>query len=154
MKRVLLILLAACAPETTPPETFSIDADFPEPVAETIRDAVDAWCDAVGWCPEETSDTTARGRFVFSEATVKASDQGDVAGFNDGWRIVLIPGERSLDMVWSNVAHEIGHWCSRQGGTDGQGHTADGLLAAVQHEPHMEIDPGAVRAWRDGCELR
>jgi hypothetical protein len=141
-----------CSGET-PPSTFSIDADFSEAEAAQIRSAVDSWCMAVDYCPEETDDPTLRGRFVWTATTAR----DHTPAVNDGWRIPIatVPpvAERraawTID-IWTIAAHEIGHWCSREGGVDGWGHTRDGLL---QPAPPLSttIDARAIDAWHEGC---
>lgn len=154
---LLLSMVYGCAPSVDPPETFSIDSDFSPAEAAVIRDAVDAWCEAVGWCPEETDDAEARGRYVRSFVTGKEPGPGkNCPGYNDTWRVVIADQRGAwggnLDMLWEIAAHETGHWCAVAGtGVDGMGHTESGLMAAEQREPVLTIDYRAIRAWQDGC---
>lgn len=149
---LLLSMASGCAPTAEPPETISIDPDFSVEEADTIRSATDAWCGAVGWCPKETDEVSARGRISRTDVTGRESALGLVVGYNDTWRIVLAPGVARTGMFWTMVAHEIGHWCTTAGmGVDGLGHTRTGLMAAVQRSPAGAIDADAVRLWREGC---
>lgn len=149
---LLSSMLFGCYQTRVPPETISIDSDFSSAEAEVIRDAVSAWCDAVEWCPEETSNVMARGRFVRTYTTGHESSEGRVPAYNADWRIVVAPEGERLDMLWTIVAHEIGHWCTTPGsGVDGMGHTDDGLMKTVHYEPWMLVDQAAIASWLDGC---
>ena len=161
-RRMPLSLLLGCAlafgcaaPE--PPRYFSVDSDFGEGERETIHATVDAWCDAVGWCPEEAlwSD---RGRVMLvdhlphDEETRSACPDGltcGVFGRNDG-DVVRIARDRiepdNMAVLFVITAHEIGHFCTE--------HTTAGLMAAVQtHASEPVIDAEAAEAWRSGCHV-
>lgn len=152
-----IALLTACgAPE--PPRFISIDSEFSEPERETIRDAVDAWCQSdAHWCPEEIVGRVERGRFELVDDlpedgyTLKvcpADKTCTTSGHNDGDNVRVARNRPSLglDALWLIAAHESGHFCK-------DGHTKTGLMAAA-HKPAdvLEVDETAVRAWKDGCQ--
>lgn len=153
---VLALLGVACgAPE--PPRYVSLDNEFSIGERESIRAAIDDWCDAVGWCPEEQG-WTERGRFVlvddlpesdFTERVCPPGKTCKTSAHNDGDNIEIArnrPRSDSLDALWTIAAHEVGHYC-----LPGE-HTKNGLMAAA-HAPAdvLEIDETAVSAWKDGC---
>lgn len=145
-------LISGCG-TPPPPDHVSIQPGFSESETTVIRSALDAWCDAVGWCPSDAI-WVDRGRIEL----VDHIDQGDapklcstgktcqVSAENDGDNVNVLRDRhvRDLDTLWIEVAHEIGHYCT--------GHTATGLMAAVHDagEP-LVIDDVAVAAWRAGC---
>lgn len=156
MKALMIIaalILVACG--RTPPEAISFDPELSQAQVEIARDAVDAWCDAVGWCPQESTWTDS-GRFI----VVGHIDQGaasrkcppgakcEVSAQNTGGNVDILRGNQADegDRFWILVAHEIGHYCV-------EGHTKTGLMSAVHDsgEP-LTIDPVAAQAWREGCQ--
>jgi hypothetical protein len=163
MSRLLVAALAmlgvACgAPE--PPRYFSVDSEFSEGERETIRAAVDAWCDSdARSCPEEIG-RAERGRFVLvddivePEATLRDCTPGrkcTVSGRNNGTTIEIARNRTAVDdlgFLWTISSHEWGHFCI-------QGHPVSGGLMAAVHkddEGSLTVDDEAVRAWREGCQ--
>lgn len=111
-----------------------------------------AWCDKVGWCPEEV-DETIDGSFVLAYGSlhpqVDETIDGEVSGRNSGHGYIQVRADGrargQLDYLWIVAAHELGHYC-----TD---HLSTGLMAAehtVGADP-LEIDDAAAEAWRAGC---
>lgn len=136
-----------------PPDHVSIQPGFSEAETTVIRSALDAWCEAVGWCPPDAI-WVDRGRIEL----VDHIDQGDapklcspgktcqVSAENDGDNVNVLRDRhvRDLDTLWIEVAHEIGHYCT--------GHTATGLMSAVHDDGEpLVIDDVAIAAWRAGC---
>lgn len=155
MKALMILaglLLVACA---GPPESYSIDTELSPAEVVVVRDAVAAWCDAVGYCPDERA-VVDRGAFRVVDhiphshvANCPAGQDCQVVARNHDNDEVWIRRNRNIgdDMgaFWTVIAHEIGHYCI-------DGHTTTGLMAA-RHTPGepLEIDDVAIRAWREGC---
>jgi hypothetical protein len=156
MKNVIVLLIAlvfiGCGRQA--PEHFSIDEGFSESEAATIRAAVDAWCEAAGWCPSEVG-RAERGRFSLVDHL--EMDEGDscpegldciVGGRNDGDNIRIASdfiAKEGLDVLFTIAAHEVGHFCTE--------HTETGLMAAKHRaeDGAAVVDAVAVEAWNDGC---
>lgn len=151
---LFVLFLGACG--STAPAYYSIDSSFSLEQREALRDAVDAWCEATGDCPEEALfSEEAHFRLVDdlperdhvkdicppdAECIVNgAESRGDI-------RIARNRQEpNSLHRLWRVAAHEYGHVCIDD-------HTKGGLLSTLQdHEGPLEVDAEAVRAWRKGC---
>lgn len=142
----------------TPPDVYSIDPSFTAAEHEVIRDAVSAWCDKVGWCPEETTEPTLWGNISAAHGVRALEHPQDcpagatctVNAHNDGANVQVMvdsPDNSDLDFLWTNVAHEIGHFCVDQ-------HTQHGLMSAVHGAGEAPtIDDESARAFRDGCGL-
>lgn len=149
---LLIAFLAACGPtyDPIPPDQVSIDPSFSSGQRTAIRDTLDAWCGAVGWCPEEVdwSVDIDRGRFIRDSDFEYRGEENNVFGVNDYDSVHLNgshPEFNNLDEFWIVSAHEAGHWGI------GSHHTATGIMAWY-HDPgevDAEIDREAVRAWRD-----
>lgn len=141
---LIAVLLMACGGPGAP-DTISISSEFSDEEQAAIRGAVGDWCDAVGWCPEETR-WTERGRIYLVDGFSPDAPEG-AAAYNDLTNIeVRRDRERwSLDFLWVLVAHEIGHYCT--------GHLDSGLMRAKLHTSSQPepIDDHAVDAWREGC---
>lgn len=142
----------------TPPDVYSIDPSFAAAEHEVIRDAVSAWCDKVGWCPEEVpSGTTMWGNISLAYGGFEPEHPEDMVEggsveahtVNHGniqvWADSPMRGD--LPFLWTIVAHELGHFCI-------DNHTKHGLMSAV-HGPGdaLAIDDDAAQAWREGCGL-
>jgi hypothetical protein len=159
MKNVLalLALLLLCVNgwgcAQSPPEHFSIDPDFSEQERAVILDVLASWCDAAGYCPTEAT-WSERGRF---ELVDKLSQKGmgkcpegttcvvPARNRNDNVLVARVrPSTEDLDLFWTEMAHEVGHYCTE--------HTASGLMKDYheQGEP-LVVDAVAVAAWHDGC---
>jgi hypothetical protein len=149
---VLILLAFGCAaPDRHPPSTITIDPALSAAEQETIRSTVDAWCDAVGWCPTERAWTgDGEGRFELvddlSERDIVCPEgmQCEVAGRNNGERVAIAANRTGADdmaLLWVIVAHEIGHFCHA-------GHVEHGLMSPyVGRGSLTEIDAEAVRFW-------
>src|SRR5687768_848784 len=101
------VLLSACA---TPPDTYSIDPAFRDDQAAVVRDAVEAWCDAVAYCPTEIAWTGEdRGRIYLDHNFAALRRPHASAAVNDGDKIRLDPahGWDHLPSLWLAVAHEV-----------------------------------------------
>jgi hypothetical protein len=129
-----------------PPATFSIDPVFSAEEAAVIRDAIDAWCDAVDYCPTEEP-------FRGKQPGAIVADAGEIQGTNcaenmrsEGQWIHVDPYCRAfdLDMFWTVIAHEIGHHCAD--------HTTQGLMASWHSEPEPDVDTQSRMAWHAGCQ--
>ena len=141
-----------CGPQP-PPDHISISSDFSTPEAETIRSAIDDWCDAVGWCPLEVI-RAERGRVLLLDDLPErkpcpVGTTCSTAANNDGDTIKVARNRMAAEdmtQLWVAVAHEIGHYCIR-------GHTGTGLMAEYHRigDP-VEIDQVAINAWRAGCD--
>lgn len=159
MKTILLLvalILVACGQE--PPRYVSISSNFSEDQRAVIEDALLAWCDETGWCPE-IALWTDRGRIeavpliemdAEDRANCPKGETCKVAGHNDGDNVQLatFAWEAGPVHAWRTVAHELGHYC-----TD---HTKHGLMNPTHGygEPTFEdasIDEDAREAWREGC---
>lgn len=149
-------LLTGCG-AAEPPSTISVQ-NFSKEQRTVVLDAVDAWCEAVGWCP-----TVARWSESGQIMQVDELDQASAApcpegltcrvlGTNFGDSIGIEP-IADLDTLWMVAAHEVGHWCSVHADrwVDDVGHTEFGIMAALQTEWRLNIDSYAIRAWRSGC---
>ncbi len=146
---LFLILLFGCAGREPPP-TLHISEDFSAAEAETIRSAFDAWCEAVGYCPDEAPGVY--GSIVTAYGLRKRPDMCEgcyVDADNTGVLIRILadaPARKDLGALWVRIAHEIGHYCNTE-------HTETGLMAPVRPlrgEP-MIIDAAAIALWKEGC---
>lgn len=147
----LAALLSACG-AGEPPAHYSIDPAFSESERATIEAAVEAWCPAVGQCPERVL-WSERGRITLVDSLPLApgacppGEECRSAGENDGDNVHIAAdrfGAGSLSALWVTIAHEWGHYCA--------GHTATGLMAkAAEVDAPAEIDALAIAAWRMGC---
>lgn len=135
------------------PSHYSIDSDFPAEAQAVIHEAVAAWCDATGDCPEYVELRAERGHFALVDAPYleQVSDGADgraraVFASESGGNIRIASGvlDKGLDVLWTVAAHEYGHLCI-------EGHpNAAGVMAS--YEPSsLAIDAEAVEAWRAGC---
>lgn len=150
---LLLVCLVACAAPLSPPSSYSIDPAFSESETAAIEAAIEAWCDAAGDCPLRAPWTgKGRGRFELvddiPESERCAAIPGCVVnGRNTDNELIRIARNRTnpedLGALWHIAAHEWGHFCIEE-------HLGDGLMAARMNEG-LEIDQGAVDAWRNGC---
>jgi len=151
-----LAFVGCAAPE--PPRYFSISADFSEAERETIRAAVDAWCESdAGSCPEEIG-WSDWGRFelvdhIESHEVCARTPGCVVGGKNTHDGRVIIARDRlvadDMTMLWTIAAHEWGHFCI-------DGHPVSGGLMAAIHEADegaLTVDDEAVSAWKGGCGL-
>lgn len=140
---LLVFALFACG---APPDVFSVDPDLGVR-AEVVRDAVDAWCVAVGYCPtEQTWAGDAPGSIRLVDAVPPGRNGRPLVGKNLGDRIILDRGaaaETELDRLWVIIAHEIGHYCAD--------HTKTGLMVDHDIGQAPEVDGVAAGAWRAGC---
>jgi hypothetical protein len=155
MLRIMSAILAfvACAGSPTPPERVTIDPGFTAEERATVIDALDARCEATGWCPDLVDDSGERGhiRLVHTltddDVQCPAGRVCKVAGVLHDESDILIARDRpaGLDVLWYAVAHEAGHYCD-------PGHTEYGLMSAYA-EPGMQlrVDADAVAAWDAGC---
>lgn len=154
---MLALVLFGCATRE-PPGTFSIGDGFSVEEKEVIRAATDAWCDKVGWCPEEVAATGwGNIELVFGGFQMQHPEdcpEGDtcsVDAHNGGERVQVwadSPRRGDLEYFWVIVAHELGHYCISE-------HPDTGLMSP-RHEPGsdpLSIDDVAARAWREGCDL-
>jgi hypothetical protein len=144
----LILLFSGCG--GGPPDSISISSEFTAEQQEVIRSAVDGWCDAVGWCPEETLDSD-RGRISLVDDLPEADYACDgcmTYAANDGDNIRVVRNPVVLDDLssfWITIAHELGHYCT--------GHTGTGLMAAVHSFNEVpSIDQVANNAWHKGCD--
>lgn len=151
---MLSATLLACGREP-PPDFLSIDSAFSEAEAETIRSAADAWCDAVGWCPEEVI-WADRGRITLvddlpsTNEAVRACPPGATCTVSARWLSggnILIARNRlypdDLGWLWTYTAHEMGHHCSD--------HLDTGLMSTLAFASANTIDDAAIKSWRQGC---
>lgn len=159
MKHIIAIALALSACEPAPPSTVSIDMVFTLEQRAEIVAGLDAWCDAVGWCPEVVSDGEGRihGTRDYSShnrtpgsAAFEFPHDRTGAGVNPGASEVLV------DLQWADkypecfrvaVWHELGHFGI-------EGHTRVGLMAAQPECVVPEaIDSVSVARWcgQQGC---
>lgn len=147
MKHALLgLALVGCA-GVAPPDSVHIDPGFSEDERATIRDALGAWCDAVGWCPTEAPD----GAPIELVATLTPDDlecpRGAcaVGGINTGEGLqVAQDAQLTLDRLWMIIAHEAGHFCNPR-------HAAHGLMAYYHEGAVLKVDSEAVALWHEGC---
>ena len=142
---VLTLLLTACYQK---PDTFSVDPAFSEAEQIVIRDAVQAWCDMVEYCPTEVKfEGRKPGAIVAETQHIKGYQCAENMG-SEGNYIRIDPECRSygLDMLWAVAAHEVGHYC-----IDGDHHTDKGLMSAMRHTPVTHIDVFATMAWYEHC---
>lgn len=152
-------LALACGPKP-PPDHFSIASDFSAPEAETIRAAVDGWCDAVDYCPTEVR-WAERGRITMVDSVSAECPAGtDCRAFGqsvDEDRIEIARNRYSPDdmaQFWVSISHEIGHYCTNfaSRGVDENGHTRTGLMAPAHDAGEaLIIDTLARVAWKNGC---
>lgn len=149
-----LTMCLACGPRL-PPEYISIDRNFSNSEADTIRAAVGAWCDAVNWCPAEVS-WSEKGRIDLVDSLGDASGSGDCAnpngcrmsGYNYGDTISIAsdrPSKENMSFLWNIISHELGHFCAQ--------HTDIGLMSPYIHSQTavLSIDSYAIESWYDGC---
>lgn len=155
---VVAAVLAGCAgcssaDQPPPPDTFSIDSAFSSEQANTIRDGMVAWCEAVAWCPAEVT-YSERGRFVLAHDYVRDSvdDESD-AYLGDDWNVYIDGGSphiADLHRLWLVAMHEAGHW-----GIPDHPVEAPALMAAgISKRLPLEIDAASRQAWceRIGCD--
>ena len=128
------------------PAAYSIDPGFTHAQAETIRDAFDAWCDRVGYCPGEAPWVGADASGAIALLDDYPSDRPeDEIAMNDHTRIRFRASRTDvlddLGALWHVTAHEIGHYRIH-------GHTRVGLMAKqLPGCPAVALDKIAVRAW-------
>lgn len=140
------------------PRFYSIDEAFSAAEGETIRAAVEAWCEKTNDCPEESAFAEDAHFELVDDLpedakTAAACPEGAQCvtnGKEQGGRIRIARNRAAaddLDYLWRIVAHEYGHLCI-------DGHIADSaLMSALQdHTGLLEVDNEAVEAWKDGCE--
>jgi hypothetical protein len=149
---VLTVVLFGCG--AYPPDSIAIDPKFTDSQAIIIEDAIESWCDAVGWCPRVTRVGHAEAhislvtKITDHEGYEKANcPKGEC--FLSGWNYLpdIQISDRvvsDLDHLWVVVAHELGHYCT--------GHTLSGLMSREQSgEEEMIIDSVAIAAWNYRC---
>lgn len=143
------ILIACGAPEA--PKYFVVDSALQVGEQETVRSAVDTWCDAVGWCPEEVL-WADRGRFyVVSDLSYMEGEDCErcqVVATNDGDNVKVLADRDVPDLytLYASLLHEIGHFCER-------GHLDTGIMSSVIKEGQQAvIDQEAIDAWHSGCQ--
>jgi hypothetical protein len=153
MKYLILLIafLAACGPtyDPIPPDQVSIDPSFSSGQRTAIRDTLDAWCGAVGWCPEEVdwSIDLSRGRFINDFKFSKLGRENNVFAVNQWDHIHFNPNHANfndLTEFWIVSAHEEGHWGI------GEQHLTTGIMVEERDAGTlpMEIDRAAVKAWQ------
>jgi len=150
---LFVLVLGACAPSAPP--YFSISSDFSAAERETIRAAVDAWCESdAASCPDEVG-WSERGRFELvddlPEENMAACPEGRTCAVNanndgDNIRIARNRAATGLDHLWHIAAHEWGHFC-----IDGHRPASELMTAVEADAPLLEIDEVAVGAWHAGC---
>jgi hypothetical protein len=147
---VVLLLLTMCGcGGQVPPRHYSLDSSFNEAERETVRAAVQEWCDAAAWCPMEalfSEDAHFQMVDSLGRSVSTGGEEGKVAGKNMGDGRILIARDRpgDLDTLFIVAAHEIGHLCTE--------HTSSGLMADFHVPGEGEtVDEIAVAAWHAGC---
>lgn len=153
MKRVVLaVLIFTVGCSRQPPDSIYIDQKFTAQETAVIKDAIDSWCVAVGWCPTIQVNAEALIRLVpkitgHNDYLQEACPSVDceLIGWNDNPDIqISMRAAKDLDRLWRVVAHEIGHYCAD--------HTNQGLMyEAYEENAPLIIDHEATRAWRSGC---
>lgn len=135
--------------DASPPGTFSIDSEFSAEQAGVLRAGVAAWCDAVGWCPEEVT-YSERGRFILARDYVRDSADDQSSAYLEGKGNIFINAGsgagRDLHRLWLVATHEAGHY-----GIDGHPVEPPSLMAAgISKTLPREIDEASRQAWCDG----
>lgn len=151
MKRLALAALAAaaCAPEPAASVSF---VGFTADQRTVAYDALDQWCDAVGWCPVVTLDGEMHVELITGAEYATHDRPAGSCGHNAGAVLgsahagVLVSvdgscfGAMGADLQWVVLAHELGHEGVRE-------HTSTGLMRAANPPAVGCVDSWAVRAW-------
>jgi hypothetical protein len=151
---LVCILLSGCVHRLIPPQKVSIDHQFSEPDQIAIKQAIEAWCAAVNWCPlVEQFSSWPTFRLVDSVSQRDKTDcpnkKCKVAAINYGTYITIArdrynsEDSNHLSVV---VAHEIGHFCDKT-------HSKTGVMRdLLPADASLVIDREAIRMWEEGCE--
>lgn len=147
-----LLLVACSVGAPPPPTTFSIDSAFSPEQSAVLRDGMTAWCDSVGWCPEEVT-YSERGRFILATDYVHDTDDDTSSAYNDNNTNIYVDAGSSsatnLHTLWLVATHEAGHW-----GIEGHPVEPPALMAAEVHSKSpLVIDNASRSAWcaEQGC---
>jgi hypothetical protein len=125
---VLALVLVGCGPDPLP-ESLDVRGATDTQMA-LVEDTVDPWCMATGWCPEIghtgsvvmfTSDYPLHKRAANKPANF---NNGTLRFDNEDWQI------QDLNWLWTIVAHELGHFGTKE-------HTEDpnSVMYTGVHEP-------------------
>lgn len=143
------------------PATYSVDTEFTMDQQREVHEALQDWCDAVGWCPFEVSD----GELHISVASdyARINDTPGSRGFEtDNVSISVNPGGSAIffqseflddfpECFGVTIRHELGHVGIDQ-------HTQMGLMKASHDlsectQLDKRVDTFARMAWckNSGC---
>lgn len=145
-KILAFLTLVACG---SLPESIAIDPLMKQEHRTITEDALDHWCDAVGFCPTVVISQGAAVIVLSNDYGSFGRKEGSAA-FNDGSGMIVIDNE-GLAMndgvsFWVAVAHEIGHF-----GIDGHVDHEGSLMNSRVDASTMAlcIDQATVNEW---CE--
>jgi hypothetical protein len=141
---------SGCSPAKEPPETFAVDPEFSEMQAAAIRDARDAWCQAVDFCPVEVEfGSQDRGNILVDAGYWRFGENNNLLGWNDTNNVRVNPNNAWINdpiVFWFGVAHELGHFGIQE-------HTDRGVMSdtCTDHaDDQPALDVYATMAWEAG----